>query len=368
MTGRTVTAATLLFMAIAGALIGGLAYGPMLDAGRVVVLSCWPFVLAAAAIVGLVTLNRHTKWSAAAAFGWAFTGSWFSVLVLGSVAAQAVPSPEIWSLPRRPEEAREPLALNTGLDLFWNRSRMLHELETAYEVDRLDELSSRQLSKHRYLLLAQPRLLMPEELVAIDGWVREGGRALILADPLLLWPSELATGDRRRPPATSLLDPLLAHWGLTLEPAPSDDVRRRFVGDRLLFVQGASHFKVQPSRFAHCAGEVEGLMATCRLGRGQVRLIADADLLDERLWLTQSDGLLRADNMALIKYWLRSPLSAASNWPGAATWARSMDEVAIGLRWALLFAGIWSIAGAATFVRLQNRKLLRSKATGEEHS
>jgi hypothetical protein len=63
-------------------------------------------------------------------------------------------------------------------------------------VDFLDRSS---LGQARLMLLAQPRLLAPEELVAFDEWVRGGGRALILADPALAWPSALPPGDVRRP-------------------------------------------------------------------------------------------------------------------------------------------------------------------------
>ena len=74
-----------------------------------------------------------------------------------------------------------------------------------------------QLPKGAVLLAAQPRALPAEELVALDAWVRGGGRLLLLADPMLEWPSERALGDRLRPPVSFADTGLLAHWGLRLD-------------------------------------------------------------------------------------------------------------------------------------------------------
>ena len=71
------------------------------------------------------------------------------------------------------------------------------------------------------LLAAQPRALPAEELVALDAWVRRGGRLLLLADPMLEWPSERPLGDRLRPPALFADTGLLQHWGLRLD-APDE--------------------------------------------------------------------------------------------------------------------------------------------------
>ena len=67
------------------------------------------------------------------------------------------------------------------------------------------------------LVMAQPRALAPQENVALDDWVRRGGRLLLFADPLLTEESAFAFGDRRRPQDVVLLSPILARWGLRLE-------------------------------------------------------------------------------------------------------------------------------------------------------
>ena len=73
--------------------------------------------------------------------------------------------------------------------------------------------------------MAQPRAQPAEDLVALDNWVRGGGRVLLLADPMLEWPSERPLGDPFRPPPTFADTGLLAHWGLKLD-APDEPGRR----------------------------------------------------------------------------------------------------------------------------------------------
>lgn len=340
--------AALMFIAIAGSLLAGLGAGPMLGAGQVVMGAWWPFIIGAALIAGVASWFLTAKWKAAATFMWTLVGSTLCVFILCTMAAQVPPGLAFQGTKSPPAGPREPLALHTGLDLFWGSSQTLSALDTLFKVDRLDVLSKNSLQFQQRLLLAQPRLLAPEELVALDDWVRGGGRAVILADPLLVWPSDLPLGDRRRPPVTSLLDPLLARWGLVLEPAQPAPVERRFVeGNRLLLAEGASHFTTRHSDFARCQQIGDGFMVTCRVGEGKVRLIADADLLDERLWQSSDSERLTSDTMALLDRWLRRPLSPATEWPNAASWVRSETDVKAGLRWALLAALSWACAGAA---------------------
>jgi hypothetical protein len=64
------------------------------------------------------------------------------------------------------------------------------------------------------LLAAQPQALTAERLVALDKWVRDGGRLVLLADPLLRFDSSRPLGDRFRPPLRYPDTGLLAHWGL----------------------------------------------------------------------------------------------------------------------------------------------------------
>ena len=135
-----------------------------------------------------------------------------------------------------------------------------------------------QLPPRATLLAAQPRALPAEELVALDKWVRGGGRMLLLADPMLEWPSERALGDRLRPPMAYADTGLLAHWGLRLD-AP--DVR----GVKAVSYEGFELVYDSPGTLKKMAGECsveqDARMASCTLGSGRAVVVADSDLLDE---------------------------------------------------------------------------------------
>lgn len=163
------------------------------------------------------------------------------------------------------------------------RAPLVEGLQKRWFAEPIDVLDIASLQGVEHLLLIQPRLLAPTELVALDDWVKAGGTATILADPLLRWPSERPLGDPHRPPFTSLLDPLLTHWGMTLEPARVGPVERRVLaGGAMIQLAGASHFTL--TRGAPCSLAENGLIAYCRIGKGRAVLVADADWIDDRLW------------------------------------------------------------------------------------
>ena len=214
-----------------------------------------------------------------------------------------------------PSAAGPPLLVMTSLPIVWGEGgafdpssrpagayRLLGEEFAVRPVDALDADS---LGAGKLLLLAHPRWLDPAELVALDSWVRSGGRALILADPLLAWPSELPPGDVRRPPPTSLLGPLLAHWGLALDPPESRDrhgpppATLAFHGARKLVMEAPGRFR--PTGAA-CAVGPQPWIARCRIGKGSATLLADADLLRDDLWLPPSlePEARTADNPLLL--------------------------------------------------------------------
>ena len=194
-----------------------------------------------------------------------------------------------------PEAATRPdLMLLTALPLVWGEAGPLDAnskpaaaykmLEQEFAVRPLDLLDRAQLDRGRLLLLAQPRALAPAELVALDSWVRSGGRVLILTDPALFWPSELPLGDIRRAPAIGLLAPILDHWGLRMDPpeVPAAVVQSHGADDRRLVMFAPGRIS---SASRHCAVDPSGVMADCRLGKGRAMVMADADLLHDRLWV-----------------------------------------------------------------------------------
>lgn len=197
--------------------------------------------------------------------------------------------------------ARSPLLLVTGLPIIWGEgdidamlggdrrpSQSWRWLDRNYELAAVDRVDATALKGKEWLLLAQPRALAPEEFVAIDEWVRGGGRALILTDPSLRWPSQYHFTDPRAPPAMSLLDPLLDHWGLRLDLV---DLDGRAHPAAVSFDTGAGRgtlMVIAPGRFVatgqSCRIENDGLSAWCGIGRGNALLIADADLMADPLW------------------------------------------------------------------------------------
>lgn len=126
------------------------------------------------------------------------------------------------------------------------------------------------------LVMAQPRPLEPAENVALDAWVRGGGRLLLFADPLLTGESRFPLGDPRRPADTVLLGPILAHWGLVLrEPVETGET-----AGTLFPVRSAGELALLPDAPQMCRIEQAGLIAQCRIGKGTALIVADAALLE----------------------------------------------------------------------------------------
>ena len=89
------------------------------------------------------------------------------------------------------EQMAQPrLGLMSTLPIYWNEavefSDLLNQdqganwvrtvLERDYALEPLDVLTPETLAPLDRLILAQPRALSPEENVALDNWVRAGGR------------------------------------------------------------------------------------------------------------------------------------------------------------------------------------------------
>ena len=202
----------------------------------------------------------------------------------------------------------------TGLPLRWSGGGMaamiaeggqddpaLARLDAAGPVSLVDSLVDHVPPPGGTLLVAHPRALAPQELVAIDAFVRGGGRAVVLADALSGWPPRYPLGDPRNPPVTSLLTPLLDHWGVTLGAAPAPAGAGKVLavdidGERLnLF--SAGRFDRLPQSCQAFAGQ---RIARCIVGGGEAWLVGDADLLFAPAWQPIVPGaahLRRADTM-----------------------------------------------------------------------
>ena len=191
------------------------------------------------------------------------------------------------------------IALDTSLPIFWpevaeisdllSQDRPPHWVLTALReygpVRPLDSLSSASgkmpLAADGLLVLAQPYPLSPDENVALDRWVHSGGRVLLFADPMLTHGSAYALGDRRRPQEIALLSPILARWRLELQFDDTQPPGERMapLGQGKLPVHLPGRF-VQHGKGGACTLAGDGLVASCRIGRGHVVAVADAAVLE----------------------------------------------------------------------------------------
>jgi hypothetical protein len=183
--------------------------------------------------------------------------------------------------PRSPSE-RPVLLLLTSLPLVFNEqfsiqgggSPALKALQTRYRVVTISVTDKKDLAKGRLLIMAHPFAQPAEDLVALDDWVRRGGRVLLFADPMLEWPSTRPLGDPLRPPPMFMDTGLLAHWGLRLNaPEKRGPKFRALGGYNVLTVSSGS-------LSGNCDVSADRLVAHCRIGTGRATVVADADLLD----------------------------------------------------------------------------------------
>lgn len=167
-----------------------------------------------------------------------------------------------------------PLVFGENFSVRQNGSPTLKALETRYRVVLISTTAPAELAKGKLLLMAQPLGQAPQDLVALDAWVRRGGKVMLLADPLLEWPSERPLGDPLRPPPAFVDTGLLGHWGLRLD-APDER------GPKLLRLGGTRVLTSSPgSLWGKCRISVDRLVARCKLGKGRAIVVADADFLD----------------------------------------------------------------------------------------
>lgn len=183
----------------------------------------------------------------------------------------------------QPVERKQGLALLTSLPLAFAEGFSLdapphpamQRLERDFSVRLVD--GPEDLAEGGLLLAAQPQALTAERLVALDDWVRKGGRILLLADPRLVWESERPLGDRLRPPMAYPDTGLLRHWGLLLEaPEEGGPAVRRLGG---MDVLTGSPGTLTAEKDSSCEVAPDGLVARCDLGKGQAVVVADADFV-----------------------------------------------------------------------------------------
>lgn len=230
-----------------------------------------------------------------------------AVLALGAVAIAA----GAWAVSGARGEQAD-LGLMTTLPIYWQESASVSEalegsgephwartaLERDYRLVPLDTLDAQSLGRLHALMLAQPRALSGEENVALDDWVRGGGRVLLFADPMLTAGSRFAIGDRRRPQDVILLSPILRRWGLELrfdEGQPAGERTIEVSGHRVPVDLAGSFAAVPPAGGApaDCRIEASAMLADCTIGKGHAVILADAALLDQRRDAGSAQSTLR---------------------------------------------------------------------------
>lgn len=192
-------------------------------------------------------------------------------------------------------DPRPVLALMGTIPIYWGEADGLTDLlagageghwargvlERRFSLEPVSYLSAEALAGHGLLLLAQPRALSPQENVALDAWVRGGGRLLLFADPMMTGESRFNIGDRRRPQDVTLLSPILAHWGLDLrfDEDQEDGLRAVELPGAALPVRLTGAF-APLAQDAPCRLMAEDVVAHCEVGAGAALIVADAAMLD----------------------------------------------------------------------------------------
>ena len=185
----------------------------------------------------------------------------------------------------RPPAERPTLALLTSLPLVFGDSFSLEgggspaltRLEQRYKVVPVGVADATNLKGQRLLLMAHPRAQPAEALVQLDRWIRGGGHLLLLADPRLDWPSDRPLGDKLRPPPAFADTGLLAHWGLALiGPDRPGPIHLGGGHSPVVYLSAGRFVSTNPA----CELSRADIIAECRIGKGKVAVVADADFLN----------------------------------------------------------------------------------------
>lgn len=217
-------------------------------------------------------------------------------------AAALVAGLALWAMQPRGAPPGEPIGLFTTLPILWNEAPDIAaqlndpapphwaraELTARGAIIPLDALAGTgaraPLDGLRRLVIAQPRPLSPDENVALDAWVRGGGRLLLLADPALTQHSDFAITDPRRPQAVALLSPILTRWGLelTFDESQPFGARTQPGPEAALPYNLAGRWRIAgpPAGGGQCRALADALVVICTVGAGRVVAVADAAVLE----------------------------------------------------------------------------------------
>ena len=158
------------------------------------------------------------------------------------------------------------------------RNALRASLESDFDLLGIAATGEQELAQGDLLLMAHARAQTSENLVALDDWVRAGGRLLLLADPGFAIDRGPPTLGGDYPPPFFTDTGLLGHWGLLLE-GPLD------FGTATLEIEGVEVLTRAPGTFRkvgdECELEADGFIADCTIGKGRALIVADADFIIE---------------------------------------------------------------------------------------
>lgn len=204
-------------------------------------------------------------------------------------------------------DQRPALGLMTSLPLYWQEEASLADIaagravppwqrrriETRFVLVPLDTLSplpalspdapeTDPLAGLERLAVIQPRGLAPADNVALDQWVRAGGKLLLVLDPALTGDYAAPLGDPRRPVDSALVPPVVARWGLAIgfDAAQQGDVAEVPLGEGTLPLALAGRIAITDPAAGGCRLLADAAVAVCSVGRGQVTLVADAAVFE----------------------------------------------------------------------------------------
>ncbi len=199
------------------------------------------------------------------------------------------------------------LGLMTSLPLYWPLDADFGDLasgasetpwqrvalEKSYALEPLDTLSpipalkeggeaTDPLAGLEQLAVVQPRGLSPSDNVALDEWVRAGGKLLLVLDPALTGEYDLPLGDPRRPVGPALIPPVLARWGLSMsfDEAQALEAVEVALGERRILLELFGTLTVEKAAGVQCDLTAGDTVARCDVGKGRVTVLADAAVFE----------------------------------------------------------------------------------------
>ncbi len=143
------------------------------------------------------------------------------------------------------------------------------------------------LSGLSYVAVIQPRGLSPRDNVALDDWVRAGGKLLLVLDPMLTGEYDLPLGDPRRPGAVAFIPPVVERWGMTVIYDEDQMFAPRQISVaglemQVLLAGNIAATGTSTGTGGDCVIEEQSPIQKCAIGEGSVTLVADAAIFEDQ--------------------------------------------------------------------------------------